>query len=265
MRAGGYPSRWLSGVAVLLLFFLLWEGGTRLLKIHPGILPPFSMVVQRSWESREVLVSHLSTTVLETLLGFALAFSIAATLAITFDAIPALRRAIFPLLVSFQSVPKVAFAPILVIWLGHGLLPNIVMSALIAFFPLLVSFVAGLDSTSEELETLMDCLAASWIQRFLKARLPSAVPSLMAGCRIGITYAIIGAIVGEFVNPSVGLGYIMTTAAENFDTSLQFAAIVVVGAIGWLLMLAIALIERSLLSRFFHGTRAVEEWRYEVG
>jgi|FaiFalDrversion3_1042247.scaffolds.fasta_scaffold00146_4 NitT/TauT family transport system permease protein len=242
--------------SAFVVFLLLWEGGVRLFHVHPGILPPFSMVVERGWQSRTLLVSHITLTLMETLLGFALAFATAGILATLFDCIPLLRRSLFPLLTAFQSIPKVAFAPILVIWFGHGMLPNVVMAALVAFFPLLVNIVTGLDSTSEELELFMDSLAASWQKRFLKVRLPSAVPYILSGCRIAMTYAIIGAIVGEFVNPSRGLGYIMATAQENFDTSLQFSAILIVSVMGWLLYHSITLMENIFLRRFTYGTRA---------
>jgi NitT/TauT family transport system permease protein len=262
VREGFAQRLWAPFAFALLL--ILWEGGTWLFRVHPGILPPFSMVIERGWQSRALLISHLSITMMEILIGFVLALGMAGLLAVAFDGIPLLRRMLFPILVSFQSIPKVAFAPILVIWFGHGILPNIVMASLIAFFPLLVSIVAGLDSISEEFELFMDSLAAQWSTRFLKVRLPATVPSILTGCRIGITYAIIGAIVGEFANPSQGLGYIMATGAENFDTSLQFAAIILISLIGWLLTLGINLCERTLLLRFSYGTRAAEEWKAGV-
>jgi NitT/TauT family transport system permease protein len=246
--------------AAFVIFLILWEAGARQGWFHttPAILPPFTEVMKQIGSRQELLIRHLSATVGEALCGFALAFTAASLLAAVFDFWRPARTALLPLLTAYQAVPKVALAPLFVIWLGHGALPNVAMAAFISFFPVLINLVDGLASTQEESELFMDSLAATWWQRFCKLRLPAAVPSLMSGCRAGITFSLIGAVVGEFVTPSRGLGYIVATAQENFDTALAFAGIFLISIAGWVLFQLVSMIEVVFLRRFFRGTRSRE-------
>mgnify|MGYP001607772609 CR=1 FL=1 len=229
---------------------LIWEGIVRFFNISHGIFPPFSSVLSRIFLSRNILFIHLSYTLIEILLGFGIAFLTGIFLSLLFDRISPLKNFLYPLLVSFQSVPKIALAPLFVIWFGYGLMPKIVMAAFISFFPILIGAMAGLSSYEEEMEMFMDMLNASWWKRIWKIKLPIAIPHIMTGCKVSITLAVVGAIIGEFVNPSKGLGYIIEIGKENFDTSLQFGAILLVSIMGWLLFELIGLIEKLFFKKY---------------
>ncbi len=183
-------------------------------------------------------------------LGFVIGFMTGIVLALICDRITIIKKILYPILVSFQSVPKIAVAPLFVIWFGYGLLPKVMMAAMISFFPVLISTMAGLSAYDEEVKMFMDMLNTSWCQRMWKIKLPYAIPYILTGSKVSITFAAVGAILGEFVNPSKGLGYLIDIGKENFDTSLQFAAILLVSIMGWILFEAISLIELFFFKKY---------------
>jgi len=167
--------------------------------------------------------------------------------AVLIDTSSLLERSLYPLVVISQTVPIPALAPLLLIWFGYGLLPKVLVTALIAFFPIAVNTVDGLRSTDGEVLRLLRTLGAGRWTRFRLARLPSALPFLFSGARIGVAVSVIGAVFGELVGASAGLGYLMTRAAADFLTARVFAAIVVLGLIGIGLFALVALAERLFL------------------
>jgi NitT/TauT family transport system permease protein len=154
----------------------------------------------------------------------------------------------YPFLVSAQVVPKIALAPLFLIWFGVGLLPKVIIAALIAFFPIVINTAKGLTSVEPELVQFMRSLGASWREIFFKISLPWALPYIFAAYKISITLAVVGAVVGEFIASDVGLGYVVNYANITLETDVMFAGLVLLSAVGIVLFLAIVLLERYFLS-----------------
>jgi NitT/TauT family transport system permease protein len=161
--------------------------------------------------------------------------------------IPKLRDIVMPLLLVAQLVPKVAIAPLLLIWFGYGLFPKVLVAFLVAFFPIVVNGASGLASVQPELLDLGHSLQASRWQTFWKFRIPSALPELFSGMKVAVTLAIIGAIIGEFVGGNRGLGYLIIVANQELDTPLAFAAIFLLSAAGIALYAIVEMFERMLI------------------
>ncbi|WP_369824575.1 ABC transporter permease [Cellulosimicrobium sp. CUA-896] len=159
----------------------------------------------------------------------------------------------YPLILFAQVIPKIAIAPILVVWFGFGLTPKIVLAVLIAFFPVVVSAVAGLRSTDPELLELSATMGASRWKTFRKIRFPGALPQLMSGLKVAVTLAVVGAVVGEFVGADRGLGYVLLLASGNLDAPLLFADLILMSLIGVVLFLLVELLERLLIP--WHASR----------
>ena len=169
--------------------------------------------------------------------------------------LPAFRRGVLPLIVASQTIPVIAIAPILVIWFGYNALPRIIITALVAFFPLTVNFVTGLQAVSAEFINFFRSLNASEAQIFRKLRFPAALPNVFAGLKVASTLAVIGATIGEWVGASAGLGYLMSQDSAQLNTTRVFASLVVLGTVGMAFFAAVGLVER-LCMPWLHGRRA---------
>ena len=218
-----------------------------MLSVPAFLIPAPSQVALRLYEKRELYFAHTWVTVYETTAGFLLAVVFGIVSAAIIVAIPKMRDVIMPLLLVAQLVPKVAIAPLLLIWFGYGLFPKILVAFLVAFFPIVVNGASGLASVQPELMDLGCSLQASRWQTFWKFRVPSALPELFSGMKIAVTLAIIGAIIGEFVGGNRGLGYLIIVANQELDTALAFAAIFLLSAAGIILYLLIEMAERMLI------------------
>jgi len=224
VRAGLYP------LAMLFVVVLAWDLGVRLFDVRPFILPPPLAVVDAIARDYPLLLRHGFVTLQEALAGFVLSVLVGVPLALAIAASPLAERLLYPLLVGSQAIPKVAIAPLFVIWLGFGLAPKILMAFLIALFPVVVNTFVGLASIEIEKLYLTRSMGASRWQTFFKIRLPNALPSMFGGLKLAITLAVTGAIVGEFIGADRGLGRLIIVANGNLDTAQLFAAIVVVAA-----------------------------------
>ncbi len=198
------------------------------------------------------LLRHTAITLGEVLLGLVLGLLVAALLGYLLAKSPAVERIVSPYVVASQSVPVVAYAPLLIIWFGSGLLSKVLICTLIVFFPILINVVVGLRGVPEELRDLMRSLRASPWQTFLQLELPAALPVLLGGLKIGATLSVIGAVVGEFMGADAGLGFLVTLGRGQFDTALIFVAIFTLVAIATSLYSVIALLERRLLKWHKH-------------
>jgi ABC-type nitrate/sulfonate/bicarbonate transport system permease component len=247
--------------AVLLMALLLavWQSATWLWRIEAYLLPAPSRIVQAGLEARGLLSQHIQQTLRETLLGFATALIGGLALALAIDLSSFLRRALYPLLVVSQTVPIMAIAPLLVIWLGYTIWPKIIVVALVCFFPIVVTSADGLRSADPELLALLQAMGATRRQVFFKVRLPGALPSMFSGIKIAVTYSVIGAIIGEWVGASSGLGVFMLRASNSFRTDWVFAAIAISSLLSILLFLAVTVIERLALPWYYTPTRE-ERW-----
>lgn len=254
--------RWSQVVPPTLLVLSLlvcWQAATRLWQIQPWLLPSPLRIALAGLEARDLLGPHVWQTLVETLVGFGLALVMGLSLALLIDFSATLRRAIYPLLVVSQTVPIIAIAPLLVIWFGYGILPKVLVVALVCFFPIVVSTVDGLQAADPDLIALLQAMGATRRQVFLKVRLPGALPSAFSGVKIAITYSVIGAIIGEWVGASQGLGVFMLRSTNAFRTDWLFAAIAITSLLSMALFLAVTILQRALLPWYYTAQRE-ERW-----
>jgi len=238
-----YP---LAGVVILIA---IWSGAVHLLKVSPAVLPAPEAVLMAFVQWFPLLLKEGWVTLQETVLGFLLALVVGIPLAVAIANSRALNLMFYPLLVALQSVPKVALAPIVLVWLGTGLESKLAIVWLVAFFPIIIDTAAGLRSTPRELIELARSLKASHWQVFYKVQFPAALPFVLTGAKVAITLAVIGAVIGEFMGASSGLGYLLLSATSQLNTPLAFAALFALSFLGLGVYAVIEVIE-LLLSRW---------------
>jgi NitT/TauT family transport system permease protein len=245
-------------LAIVIVIFAAWEIAVRALSIPDYILPSPWVIAAKIATSWQLLLVNAFVTLQEILLGFALSVVIAIPLAIAVVYSRIFERVAFPFMVSLQTIPKVALAPILVMWLGYGILPKVMVAFLISFFPIVINAVIGMRSAEKEMIYLVQSMGASELTTFLKIRLPKALPSIFGGLKVGMGQAVVGATVGEFIAAEHGLGYLQLISQVRLDTPLLFAAVVVLSLLGVLLFHAVTLAERIALPWNRLTTEAVE-------
>ncbi|HMR33119.1 MAG TPA: ABC transporter permease [Geminicoccaceae bacterium] len=233
-------------IAVFALLFLIWEVGVRAFGVAEYILPRPSVILGKIVANAGLLAAHAGATFIEIALGFGLSVVVGVGLAAVIVHSAFLERLIMPLLVSLKTIPKVALAPILIIWFGYGLLPKVLIAFLISFFPIVISSVIGLRSAEKEMIHLVRSMGASQAQTFFKIRLPKALPSIFGGFRIAMIQAVVGAIVAEYLAAEKGLGYLQLVAQSRLDMPLLFASVVVLSLLGIVLFNLVALTERLM-------------------
>ncbi|MFK3981195.1 ABC transporter permease [Micromonospora sp. NPDC050397] len=224
-----------------------WWLVTIVFDIRPFFLPAPPDVLDALRREPAYLLEATWVTLWETLAGFAIAAGAGLVVALLLAASPAVERATMPMIVAFNAVPKVAVAPLLVLWMGYGPRPKIALVALIAFFPVVVSTMAGLTSTPAELGELSRSLSASRWQSYAKIRVPWALPQVFVGLKLAISLAVIGAVVAEIQSPNSGLGAVIVLTGQSADTPLAFAAIGLLALLGISLFYLVATAERLLL------------------
>jgi len=239
--------QWIKVGVTLLALVVLWELACRIFAIAPFLLPSPSAIVSRMIEKPMLFWIHGWYTLYETFAGFILAVAVGLVSAAIIVVVPSVRDVLMPILLIAQLVPKVAIAPILLVWFGYGVVPKIVIAFLVAFFPIVVNLANGLVSVEKELLDLGRSLEASRWQVFWKFRMPAALPDLFSGMKIAITLAVIGAIIGEFVGGDRGLGYLIIIANQELDTPLAFASLVVISLGGIVLYALIEVLERIVI------------------
>ncbi len=213
---------------------ILWEGACRLFNISALILPPPSAVVVKLYAMivDGTVWPHLWATSFEIVSGFLLGVVAGLVIGAAISLIPVMERLVYPYLVALQTLPKIAIAPLFVIWFGYGLTSKVVITALVCFFPILVSVVAGFHSTDRDQLDMMKAFGATSWQTLMRLRIPSALVLIFAGLEIATVLAVIGAIVGEFVGAQVGLGYLIIALNFNLDIAGVFAVLIVLSVIG---------------------------------
>ena len=245
LRRAARASRpvWLP-ILVFAAFLAAWEALVRGFHLPSYILPAPSLIWTQSLAAGPSLLGHTVATLETTLGGFILSILIAAPIAILIAASPVLSNAIYPALVLTQSVPKVALAPILITTMGANEASRLVVTVLVAFFPLVLSMATGLLAAPPELLELGRSLKITRWQEFWRIRLPSAVPFVFSGLKLAITFAVVGAVVAEFVAAERGLGYLVVSALAFFKTPLAFGALLILAVMGVVLFQAVVVIER---------------------
>jgi NitT/TauT family transport system permease protein len=237
----------LSPLAAVVGVLALWEIGVRAFGVPAYILPPPSTVAVVMQSKAPLLLAHGWVSTVEIVLGYVLSIAVGVPLALATFLWPAFARSVYPLLVSSQAVPKMAVAPLFIVWFGFGLLPKVLIAFLIAFFPIVISTVVGLAAIEPEKIHLARSMGLGAAATFFKIRLPNALPSIFGGLKVAITLAVVGAVVGEFVGGDAGLGYVLMSANGSMDTALLFAGLIGLTVIGVVFYLLIELAERLAL------------------
>lgn len=244
MRRARVPITVTLTLAVLLG---LWEVAVRWLEVPTYLLPPPSAVFRAMVDWAPSLLSHTRATAVEILAGFLLSAALGIPIGVLIVYSKWLEQVSYVLLVISQSVPKVALAPLFLVWLGFGLQTVILVTFLIAFFPVVVSTVVGLRSVHPDMLQLARTLKASPLQTFWHFRLPGAMPSIFGGLKVASTLSVVGAIVAEFVGSQEGLGYLILTANSNFQTPLSFASIMLLSVMGLVFFYILVWLERIVV------------------
>jgi NitT/TauT family transport system permease protein len=236
-------------VLLMLTVVGLWELCVRVFNVPVYVLPAPSSIVRAFYVgvSRFIYIQNAWVTLEETLLGFAVGASLGFLLGTAIALSRRFEYFLYPSIVMFQALPKVALAPLIILWFGVGLPSKIVTAALIAFFPLMVNTVVGLRSADEDRVSLMRSLDASAAQIFWMLRLPNALPFLMAGLEVAMIFALIGAIVAEFVSATAGLGVLINSLNFSGDTAGIFSILLILAVMGLLLNYAIVSVRRRVL------------------
>jgi NitT/TauT family transport system permease protein len=235
---------------------LAWEAACRTLRLSALVLPPPSAVAQSLWQglASGYFWPHLRTTVVELLLGVTLGCTVGFLAGILLGEHALLRRLLMPYVVASQVIPKLALAPLFVLWFGFGMAPTVVITALICFFPLMENTLTALQQVAPERLELFRMLGATRAQTLWRLKLPSGLPAILAGLRVAVVLALVGAVVGEFIAASKGLGALVIASQGTMDTSLMFAVLVLIALLGMLVYQATLLLERWLLLPFTRTT-----------
>jgi NitT/TauT family transport system permease protein/putative hydroxymethylpyrimidine transport system permease protein len=224
-----------------------WDVLADLLKIEDFLIPAPSQIAESLWQDRALLAEDAWVTLQEVLLGFAIAVVAGGALAVAIHLWPAVRRAVYPLLVASQTVPIVVIAPVLVVWFGFGIAPKLLIIALICFFPITVNAYDGLRSVDPDLLKMMRTLGAGRWQTLRRAELPWALPFAFSGAKIAVAVAVIGAVFAEWAGADSGLGHLILVSSGELLTARTFAAIVVLSAIAIGLFGLLSLLERRVV------------------
>lgn len=234
-------------VLVIAGALLFWEIGVWWFEPSPLILPPPSAIIAAFLETPWVFIRHLGFTLWMTTIGFVLAVIFGVLLAIAVVYSPLIERTIYTLLVALNSIPKVALAPLFVVWMGTGTEPKIAIAMMLAIFPIVIDMVLGLRSVDPDMLNLARVSKASPLAILLKIRFPCALPSLFAGMKVAVSFALVGAIVGEFVAGSRGLGFQILVAQGQFDTVRVFVPLLLLGVVGTILFFLVDYAEKLCL------------------
>lgn len=234
-----------SGLLSTFFLVCIWELACRFFSISEVILPRPSLIGIEIYNNLAWYLINSFYTINITLAGFFISAVVGILIAVVLVSSRFFERYAYPLIVGFNSVPKVALAPLFVVWMGTGAEPKIAIAFLISVFAVIVDTVHGFKSVDNDLLDLSKVLKASRLDTFLKIKFPSALPSIISGLKIALSLALVGAIVGEFVSSQRGLGYIIMSAQGMFDTVRVFSALVLLAIIGMILYALLALVERK--------------------
>lgn len=237
-------SPWIVTVA----FFVIWEAIVRLFSIPTFILPAPSAAVHAMIEYWSAISVNAVHTLITTIAGFVIAVIIGGLIGVAVGASPLLYRALNPLLIGFNSVPKVSLVPIIVLWFGIGTVPAVLTAFMVSFFPISVNVATGIVTMEPELRDVLRSLGASKFDILVKVALPRSAPLFFASLKIAITLAFVGTIISETVASNTGIGYLMLSASSTFRVPLVFAALLVIAAMGILMYACAAMLEARYTS-----------------
>jgi NitT/TauT family transport system permease protein len=233
-------------LVVFVALLILWEAAVPLFSIQQIVLPPPSGVAVTLVDTAGPILFHARQTLMTTLIGFGAAVVLGLVLGFAIGASATVNDAVYPLLVGFNSIPKAAVVPLLVMWFGIGSVPAVLTAFLLAFFPIAVNVAVGLATLEPELSDVLRVLGASRWQIFRKIGVPRTMPLFFASLKVAISSAFVGSVISETVASNAGIGYLMAVAASDFNTRLAFAGLFVLAALGVLLYGLFAAVERRM-------------------
>jgi NitT/TauT family transport system permease protein len=242
--SSGNGAAYLYPLIATIVLFAIWEIVARYGHISSLLLPAPSQIFQTTVQKFPVIVQMGGVTVLEFVLGFVVAAVIGLPLGALIVYAKPVELAIYPLLVAFQTIPKAAIAPVLIVWLGTGMSSKVLIAFAISFFPIVVDTIIGLRSSQPETIYLVRSMGATPFQVFRYVRFPNALPTIFGGLKVASTLAVIGAIVGEFVSSDSGLGYLVLVANGELNTRLVFSCVIVLTVLGLIFYFLIEILER---------------------
>lgn len=259
-RAVPAPVRWVVDswrpLVFVVVVFAVWWFVTAEGLVAPYVLPSPADTWAAATENVDYLLHHTYVTTYETVVGFVIAVVVGVLVAVLMAYSRGTEKTLYPIILVAQVIPKIAVAPLFVVWLGFGLAPKITVAVLMAFFPVVISGLAGLRSVDPEILQLTSTMGASRIKTFAKVMFPASLPQLLSGLKVAATLAVTGAVVGEFVGGNDGLGYVILQANGNIDTAMLFAALFIMSGLGILLFAVIQIAERFLIG--WHASRRVD-------
>ena len=238
---------WLRPILFLIFLVIVWDGAIRVFHIPPYQVPAPKDVVITLWQEWPKLLAEAWPTTVATVEGFLLSAAFGIPVAMLIAGSRTVESYVYPLLVFSQSIPKIAIAPLFVVWFGFGMLPKVLSAFLLGFFPVVVSAVQGFKSVEPDMLDLARAMEASRMQIFRMVSLPHAMPAIFAGLKVSITLAVVGAVVGEFVGSNSGIGFVLQRSIGNFELPTMFAALVVLALIGVLLFWILDVLERLMI------------------
>ncbi len=251
-RRRKFLTSYVTPALTIAIFLLLWELATNFFETPVWLVPAPSDILL-SFVGRPDFWGHAWATLYVTVSGFVLAIVIGVPIAVVVVYSPVLRNALYPIILITQSIPKIAFAPILLIWIGYGTKTTVIVAFLVAFWPVIVNTATGLSSPSQELLDLARQLSASQFQIYTKIRFPSALPYFLSGLKVAVTLSVIGAVIGEFVGADRGLGYLVISATSQFKTPVAFAAMGLLALMGIVLFSGVTVLEKILIPWYGRG------------
>jgi NitT/TauT family transport system permease protein len=238
---------------------LLWEILVRVLDVKEFLLPTPSAIAEEAHRQGSTLVQATKVTMIEVLLGFGLCIAIGIPIAVLIVYSKIIRNVFYPLLVAAQAIPRIAIAPLMVLWFGLGTEGKMIMAFSIAVFPLIINTVVGLQAVDRDTMYVVQSMGAGPLQSFVKVRFPAALPSIYGGLKIAVTLAVIGAIVGEFVGSREGLGYLVVVGQGTLNTRLIFASVLLMALMGIVLFYTLEILERLTIGWYYASRAAAEE------
>ncbi|WP_280203905.1 ABC transporter permease [Nocardia farcinica] len=240
-------------LALVAALVVAWWVVTEFELVEPYILPSPAETWRTTVDNSAYLLENTWVTTYETVVGFVIAALIGEAVALVMIYSRSVERTMYPLILFAQVIPKIAIAPLFIVWLGFGTSPKILVAVLMAFFPIVISGMVGLRSVDPEILELTSTMGAGNWKTFVKVRFPASLPQLMSGLKIAATLAVTGAVVGEFVGANEGLGYVILQANGNIDTAMLFAALIIMSLLGIILFAIIEIAEQFLIP--WHASR----------
>ena len=239
---------WRDGIIGFAVLFMVWEVSAHVFKIPKYILPPPTVIWADLMKRYPRMIDAAMATTSEIVLGFLIAIVVSIPLAVIVSYSRPIERAIFPILIALQIIPKIAIAPLFIVWFGFGLMPKLLLVFLLSFFPILVSSITGLKSVPRDILDLARSTGSSELMVFRKIRLPHSLPSIFTGLKVAATLATTAAIVAEFVASDRGLGYMLLEFTGNLETGMVFATVIGLSLIGIILYAMVEFVERKIVS-----------------